>query len=79
MQVARARKAGGLILDAPYTSIVDVAKLHYPFLPSRLLMRDRYDTLKYIKDVMTPLLIIHGGRQRYPYRDGAPFVVSQSW
>jgi len=62
VQVAAQRPAGGLILDAPYTSIVDVAELHYPYLPARLLMRDRYDTLRHIGKVEAPLLIVHGGR-----------------
>lgn len=60
VQVAAAKPVSGLILDAPYTSIVDVARLHYPLLPSSLLMRDRYETLRYIESVEAPLLIVHG-------------------
>ena len=62
VQVAAERPAGGVILDAPYTAIVDVAALHYPWLPARLLMRDRYETLGHIGKVRAPLLIVHGGR-----------------
>jgi fermentation-respiration switch protein FrsA (DUF1100 family) len=59
-QVAAEKRVGGVILDAPYTSMVDLAALHYPQLPLRLLMRDRYETLRYIGKVTAPLLIVHG-------------------
>lgn len=62
VQVAAKRKAAGLILDAPYTSMIDLAKLHYPQIPLRWLMTDRYDTLGAIGDVHIPLLIIQGGK-----------------
>ena len=60
VQVAAARPVGGVILDAPYTSIVDVAELHYPYLPGRLMMRDRYETLRHLKKVEAPVLVVHG-------------------
>ncbi len=61
-QVAATRPVGGLVLEAPYTSMVDLAALHYPLLavPGRLFMRDRYDTRRHIASVTAPLLIIHG-------------------
>ncbi|MGH1417246.1 MAG: alpha/beta hydrolase [Hyphomicrobiaceae bacterium] len=55
-----ANEIGGLVLDAPYTAIVDVAALHYPYLPARLLMRDRYETMRYIGKVGVPVLVLHG-------------------
>ena len=60
VRVAAENSTAGLILDAPYTSIVDVAEICYPYLPARLMMRDRYETMRYIGDVHTPLLVIHG-------------------
>ncbi|MGQ0671285.1 MAG: alpha/beta hydrolase [Hyphomicrobium sp.] len=60
VQVAVEKPVAGIILDAPYTSLVDVAELHYPHLPSRALMTDRYDTLRYIGRLETPLLVVHG-------------------
>lgn len=54
--------AAGLILDAPYTSLADVAALHYPWFPVRLFMRDRYRTRSIIGTIHCPLLILHGGR-----------------
>ncbi len=60
VQVAAVRPAAGLVLDAPYTSMVDLAALHYPYIPGRWFMTDRYDTRAHIKDVAAPLLILHG-------------------
>lgn len=62
VQVAASRRVGGVILDAPYTSAVDVAELVHPLLPSRLLMRDRYETMRYLPRVNVPALVIHGER-----------------
>jgi uncharacterized protein len=61
-QVAAARPVGGIILDAPYTSTVDVGAQAYWFLPVRLLMSDRYETIRHITKVTAPLLIVHGER-----------------
>lgn len=61
-RIAVERSVAGLILDAPYTSIVDVAAQAYPFLPVRMFLTDRYETSKYIANVKVPLLILHGER-----------------
>lgn len=59
-QVALARRPAGLILDAPFTSIPDVAKRRFWYVPVRLIMRDRYETKTIIGKIGVPLLIIHG-------------------
>jgi fermentation-respiration switch protein FrsA (DUF1100 family) len=62
VRIAAEREVGGLILDAPYTSIVDVAAGAYPFLPVRYFLTDRYETARYMASVKVPLLILHGER-----------------
>jgi len=62
VQVAADHPVGGVVLDAPYTSIVDVAARAYPYLPVRPFLLDRYETMKYIGRVRAPLLIVHGER-----------------
>lgn len=61
-RIAAERPVGGLILDSPFTSAVDVGARHYPFFPVRLLMQDRYEVLPYVAKIQTPLLVIHGER-----------------
>jgi uncharacterized protein len=51
---------GGLILEAPYTSITDVAAAALPYLPVRLLLKDRFASDARIQRVTAPLLIMHG-------------------
>ena len=60
-QVALARPAAGLVLDSPFTSLADAAQWHYPWLPVKRLIADRYDVLGRIGAVHIPLLILHGG------------------
>lgn len=55
---------GKLILEAPYTSIPDVAARAFPFLPVQWLARDRFDSDKRIGNVSAPLLIMHGERDQ---------------
>lgn len=62
IQLAGERPVAALILDAPYTSIVDVALLTYPYLPVRPLLIDRYESDRHIKRVRAPVLILHGER-----------------
>ena len=59
-RVASEKVSAGLILEAPYTSVLDIALTDYPFLPVRLLLSDRYETDKVLPQVKVPLLIIHG-------------------
>ncbi len=58
----RPEAAAALVLESPYTSLLELARLHYPFLPSGLLLRDRYDSLSRIGAVRVPMLIVQGGR-----------------
>ena len=51
-----------LILEAPYTSISDVAASMIPILPVRLVIRDSFHSDQRIARVKAPLLIMHGAR-----------------
>lgn len=60
VQLAEKEPVGGVILDAPYTSIADVGARIYPFLPVQRFIIDRYDSLSRIDRIDAPLLIVHG-------------------
>ncbi|MBL4613375.1 MAG: alpha/beta hydrolase [Magnetovibrio sp.] len=49
-----------VLLEAPFTSTVDAGSAHYPFLPVRFLMKDRFDSLSRIGNIKAPLFIVHG-------------------
>ena len=50
---------GKMVLEAPFTSIVDVGRSIYPFLPVGLMVRNRFDTLRDIPRVQAPILVLH--------------------
>ena len=60
VQLASEAKINALMLEAPFTSIVDVAAMRFRLFPVRLLARDRYDSLSKIASVRAPLLIYGG-------------------
>lgn len=62
VNLASEHPPAALILRSPYTSMADVGQHHYPWLPVRLMLRDRYDSLARIPTVRTPLLVIAGER-----------------
>lgn len=47
-----------LILRSPFTSLVDMARHHYPLLPAAWLLRDRFSSIDHIPRIGCPLLII---------------------
>jgi uncharacterized protein len=56
------RHVEALVLEAPFTSIVDVGRLMWKGLPLSLIMADQYRTIDRIGEVKAPLFIIHGAR-----------------
>ncbi|RMF53574.1 MAG: alpha/beta hydrolase [Bacteroidetes bacterium] len=48
-----------LVLEATFTSVPDVAALHYPWLPARYLARNRFDNLARMPRLDVPVLVIH--------------------
>jgi fermentation-respiration switch protein FrsA (DUF1100 family) len=78
VQMATEQHVAALVLEAPYTSIADVAQSAFPLFPVRWLMRDRFDSVKKIAHIGAPLLAIHGERdQTIPVRFGkALFTVA---
>lgn len=64
LDLATRERPAGLILEAPFTSIRDMARTHYPFLPVWNLLRTKYDSLGKIDRVQVPLLHLHGDRDR---------------
>jgi fermentation-respiration switch protein FrsA (DUF1100 family) len=51
---------GGIILESPFTSIANAAKIYYPYLPVSIILKDRYDSIGKIKNINTPIFIMHG-------------------
>jgi fermentation-respiration switch protein FrsA (DUF1100 family) len=60
--LAQQRPPAALVLRSPFTSLADVAAVHYPWLPARRLLLDRYPSIEGIASVHVPVLVIAGDR-----------------
>ena len=61
-RLALQRHVEALVLEAAFTSIVDVGRLMWKGFPLGLIMADQYRTIDRIGAVEAPLFMIHGGR-----------------
>ena len=50
----------GVILETPFTSMVDAAKTFYPYIPVNLLLKDKFKNEDKVKNINSPILIMHG-------------------
>ena len=71
VQLAATVQAKALILEAPMSSAIDVAREHYPYLLVTLLLRDRFQSIDYVDGIGMPLLVMHGDSDAIiPIRSG---------
>ncbi len=64
-----------LILESPFTSVREMAKLSYPFMPAPFLtlpIRSRFDSLAKITNVHAPVMVLHGDMD-----DIVPFEIAR--
>jgi len=59
-EIAQNKNFSGIILESPFTSMIDAGKNKYPFLPVSFLLKDKYESNKKIKNIKIPILIMHG-------------------
>lgn len=60
VELAKNNSFNSVILESPFTSITNAAKIYYPYLPVNLLLKDKYDSLNKIDKITDPVLIMHG-------------------
>ena len=60
IQIAQNKNFAGLILETPFTSMIEAAKFFYPYIPVSLLLKDKYKNDKKIKNINIPILVMHG-------------------
>jgi pimeloyl-ACP methyl ester carboxylesterase len=69
--LAQHRRPAALIIESTFTSVPDMAAAQFPFLPTRLLTRIRYDTYTRLPQVTCPVLVIHSPEDEIiPYSHG---------
>ena len=60
--LAQQRPPAGVVLRSPFTELADVGAHHYPWLPVRLLLRDRFPVLDLVRSSDVPLTVVYGDR-----------------
>jgi uncharacterized protein len=55
-----AHPVGAVVLESPFTSITDMARMRYWMFPVALMVRDPFDSLRRISGMRAPLQVIHG-------------------
>jgi len=60
VEVAQNKNFAGVILESPFTSMIAAGKAKYSLLPVKMLLKDKYESDKKIKNVKSPILIMHG-------------------
>jgi uncharacterized protein len=58
---AAAVAPAAVVLRSPFPTLADVAAGHYPFLPVRLLLRERFPVTEHLRQTEAPILVVAGG------------------
>ncbi len=66
------RAPAALVVDSSFTSVPAMASHYYPWLPTRLLLRFRYDSLSRMAGLKCPVLVLHS-----PQDDVVPFAMGR--
>ena len=71
VELAQNKAIAALILEAPFTSLIEISKYHFPFFPTTLLLKDKYTSVNKIRNLKSRLLVLHGRRDRtIPFKFG---------
>ncbi len=58
-QLATKSQVGALVIESTFTSYVDIGRKFYPYMPVQWFARFSYNTVRYIKDVLCPVMLIY--------------------
>ncbi len=64
IHIAQSKNFSGIILEAPFTSMVDLGQKYYPFFPVKFLIKDKYESKKKLKNIKSPVLVMHGKKDK---------------
>ena len=60
LEIAQNKNFAGVILETPFTSMVDAARKFYPYIPVSFLLKDRYENEKKVINTNIPIMVMHG-------------------
>ena len=71
VQLGAESKFAAVILESPFSSVASVAQDKYWFAPVSLMIKDRFDSIKYAPKISSPVLIFHGTNDEIvPFSEG---------
>ena len=89
VEIAQNKNYAGVILESPFTSMVNIGKKHYPFFPVSFLLKDKFESYKKMANISVPVLVIHGkvdkivpyvmGKKMYELANEPKFFYSQEY
>jgi pimeloyl-ACP methyl ester carboxylesterase len=59
-ELATEHPPAGLVLRSPFTDLASLGQIHYPFLPVRALLKDRFPVVEYLAQVTVPITVVYG-------------------
>jgi fermentation-respiration switch protein FrsA (DUF1100 family) len=59
-ELATEQPPAGLVLRSPFTDLASVGRIHYPFLPVRTLLKDRFPVAEYVARIAVPITVVYG-------------------
>ena len=62
VELATAHPPAGLVLRSPFVDLASVGQMHYPYLPVRALLRDRYPVADRLHEIDVPTVVVYGSR-----------------
>lgn len=62
IELARGEKFAGLVLEAPFTTLRELAKTHYPWVPEFLLKDFQMENEEAIAEAKAPVFVLHGNQ-----------------
>ena len=63
-EIGQNNNFAGIILESPFTSMIEAGKTKYPMFPIGLLLKDKYESDKKVKNIKSPILIMHGRQDK---------------
>ncbi|MFI7680626.1 alpha/beta hydrolase [Actinophytocola sp. NPDC049390] len=66
----------GLLLRSPFTELADTAAEHYPFLPVRMLLRDRFPVVEHVRRLDVPVTVVYSSTDEIVPPDQSRAVAS---
>ena len=89
VEIAQNKNYAGVILESPFTSMVNMGKKYYPIFPVSILLKDKFESYKKINNIFIPVLIMHGkvdkivpydmGKKMYELANEPKFFYSQDY